>query len=79
VSRGPQAHQQLGAARSVSEQGRRLLLPDEVRRLPREAELLFVKGDAPLLVERLSYLQDREFVGRAEPNPLYDPVAQAAG
>ena len=65
-----------GAARTRSEKGRRLLLPDEVRRLPREAELLFVKGTAPLLVERLSYLRDREFAGRADPNPLYDPVAQ---
>ena len=33
-------------------------------------------GGAPLLVERLSYLRDREFAGRADPNPLYDPVAQ---
>jgi len=42
-------------------------------------ELLFVKGGAPLLVERLSYLSDREFACRADPNPLYDPVAEAAG
>ena len=79
VSRGSHAQRQLGAGRTWSEQGRRLLLPDEVRRLPREAELLFVKGGAPLLVERLSYLCDREFAGRADPNPLYDSVAQAAG
>ncbi len=79
VSRGPHGHRQLGAGRTRSEQGRPLLLPDEVRRLPREAELLFVKGGAPLLVKRLSYLCDREFAGRADPNPLYDPVAQAAG
>jgi type IV secretion system protein VirD4 len=79
VSRGPHAQRQLGAGRTQSEQGRRLLLPDEVRRLPREAELLFVKGGAPLVVERLSYLGDREFAGRADPNPLYDPVAEAAG
>ena len=79
VSHGPNAQQQLGAGRTRSEQGRRLLLPDEVRRLPREAELLFVKGDAPLLVERLNYLHDREFAGRADPNPLYEAVAEAAG
>ncbi len=79
VSRGPHAQRQLGAGRTRSEQGRRLLLPDEVRRLPRETELLFAKGGAPLLVERISYLRDREFAGRADPNPLYDPVAAAAG
>jgi type IV secretion system protein VirD4 len=79
VSRGPHAQRQLGTGRTRSEQGRRLLLPDEVRRLPGGAELLFVKGGAPLLVERLSYLSDREFASRADPNPLYDPVAEAAG
>jgi type IV secretion system protein VirD4 len=79
VSRGPHGQRQLGTGRTQSEQGRRLLLPDEVRRLPREAELLFVKGDPPLLVERLNYLHDREFQGRADPNPLYESVAEAAG
>ena len=79
VSRGPHAQRQLGSGRTRSEQGRRLLLPDEVRRLPREEELLFVKGSAPLLARRLSYLRDREFAGRADPNPLYDPVAQGVG
>jgi hypothetical protein len=49
-----------------------------VRRLPREAELLFVKGDPPLL-EHLNYLLDREFNGRTDPNPLYEDVAELAG
>src|SRR2546426_1589286 len=56
VSGGPRGQRQRGAGRTRSEQGRRLLLPDEVRRLPREGELLFVKGDAPLLARRLSDL-----------------------
>lgn len=79
VSRGPHAQSQLVAGRTRSEQGRPLLLPDEVRRLPREAELLFAKGGAPLLVERLTYLEDREFAGRADSNPLFDPMAEAVG
>jgi len=77
VSRGLHAQRQLGAGRAWSEQGRRLLLPDEVRRLPRTAEVLFVKGGAPLLVERLNYLRDPEFAERADPNPLYAVVAAA--
>jgi type IV secretion system protein VirD4 len=77
VSRGPHAQHQTGTGRTQSEQGRRLLLPDEVRRLPREAELLFVKGDPPRLVQRLNYLHDREFAGRADPNPLYEAVTGA--
>ena len=79
VSRGSHAQRQLGAGRTRSEQGRRLLLADEVRRLPREAELLFVKGDPPLFVERLNYLHDREFGGRADPNPLYEAVTEGVG
>jgi type IV secretion system protein VirD4 len=77
VSRGRHAQRQLGAAISVSDKGRRLLLADEVRRLPSEAQLLFLKGSAPLLVDRVSYLRDREFIGRSDPNPLYDPVARS--
>jgi hypothetical protein len=42
-----------------------------VRRLPREQELLFVNGGAPLVVERLNYLRDPEFAGRAAQNPFY--------
>jgi type IV secretory pathway TraG/TraD family ATPase VirD4 len=61
----------------MSEKGRRLLLADEVRRLPSEAQLVFLKGSAPLLVDRVSYLRDREFIGRWDPNPLYDPVARS--
>ncbi len=78
-SRGPHGEGRRGASRNRSERGRRLLLPDEILRLPREAELLFVKGEAPLLLHRLNYLRDREFRSRANPNPLYDRVAKAAG
>jgi len=75
MSRGPNAQRQLGSGRAWSEQGRRLLLPDEVWRLPRESALVFVKGDAPLCVERVNYLCDPEFVGRGDPNPLYRVLA----
>src|SRR5438445_5161271 len=77
MSRGPHAQRQLGSGRAWSEQGRRLLLPDEVRRLPRESALVFVKGGAPLCVERENYLRAPEFVGRADPNPLYRVLAAA--
>jgi type IV secretion system protein VirD4 len=77
TSRGPHAQRQLGSGRAWSEQGRRLLLPDEVRRLPRESALVFVKGGAPLCVERVNYLRDPEFAGRADPNPLYQVLATA--
>jgi type IV secretion system protein VirD4 len=78
VSHGSHWQRQQGSAFTTAEKGRRLLLPDEVRRLPREAQLLFVKGSAPLLVERLDYLRDPEFADRADSNPLYDGVGVSA-
>ncbi len=75
ISRGRNPHRQIGASVSIAESGRRLLMADEVRRLPVEWELLFVKGSEPLLVERLNYLEDAECIGRADANPLYAPVA----
>lgn len=74
VSRGKHANWQRGTAVTISEQGRRLLTPDEVRRLPRDLELLFPRGRAPLLVRRLDYLHDPEFKGQADANPLYNPI-----
>jgi type IV secretion system protein VirD4 len=58
----------------VSEVARPLLLPDEVRRLAPERELLFVKGERPVLAERLDYRRDREFAGRFRENPLHQAV-----
>ena len=71
VSRGRQAQRQEGTGVTVADRGRRLLFPDEVRRLPRQAQLVFVKGSAPLLTIRAQYLDDATYASRADPNPLY--------
>jgi hypothetical protein len=39
---------------------------------------LFVKGGAPLVVERVNYLRDPEFQGRAAPNPWYAAPAASS-
>lgn len=62
---------------SVSEKGRRLVMPDEVMRLPTSKQLLFVKGSAPLLVNKINYLTDPDFrhsgnVAMFGSNPMYD-------
>jgi len=49
VSRGRHWQRQHGTAWSKAETGRRLLFPDEVRRLSPDRQLLFVKGTEPLL------------------------------
>lgn len=74
VSRGRNAHRQQGAGWSTAEAGRRLLFADEIRRLPRDRQLLFIKGTAPLLTERVNYLADAKFAQRAAANPLYAPI-----
>jgi type IV secretion system protein VirD4 len=71
VSQGRHGQHQLGASRTRGETGRRLRFADEVRQLPRDGALLFVKGEAPLVVQRLNYLRDKAFEGRADQNPLY--------
>jgi len=76
VSRGRNAHRQQGAGWSTAEAGRRLLFPDEVRRLPRDQQVLFVKGMPPLLTRRVNYLADAPFMARAQANPLYAPVSK---
>ena len=55
----------------MSEKGRRLLTPDEVRRLPRSSQLLFVRGAAPVLAQRLDYLADKQYACMADPNPMH--------
>lgn len=77
VSRGRHPQSQSGMALSTVEKARRLLLPDEVRRLARDKQLLFVKGEAPLLADRANYLRDACFAGRADANPLYASISPA--
>ena len=54
---------------SFSEKERNLLSPDEVRRLNREAMLMFVQGIPPILAERISYFKDPMFNSKFDPNP----------
>jgi type IV secretion system protein VirD4 len=70
-SRGKHASRSQGASQSFAERGRRLLTPDEVRRLPREEQLLFVKGTRPIRARKVNYLTDPEFTGRRG-RPLFD-------
>ena len=56
-------------SRNTSEISRNLLNPDEVRRLNRNAMLMFVQGIPPILAERIAYYQDDMFNNRFDPNP----------
>lgn len=60
-SRGKHASHSQGAGQSFAERGRKLLTPDEVRRLPGAEQLLFVKGERPIRAAKINYLVDAEF------------------
>ncbi|MGH7576779.1 MAG: type IV secretory system conjugative DNA transfer family protein [Longimicrobiales bacterium] len=75
VSRGKMYSRQRGSGQAVSEKGRRLLTPDEVRRLDRDLQLVFVRGCDPLLARRVNYLDDPAFRGQFDANPQYERVA----
>jgi type IV secretion system protein VirD4 len=51
--------------------GAKLYLPDEVRRMPPEEQLLFVKGNDPVRARKLRYFEDEEFAGLYYLNPLH--------
>lgn len=77
VTSGRNTSRQESSARTVAEKGRRLLLPDEVRRMDRSVELLFVRGRRPVMAGRLDYLADPEYVGMGDPNPMHCMLRRA--
>lgn len=54
---------------SVSEQPRRLLLPQEVKELGSDRMILFYEGLRPVLAQRITYYRDRIFAPRELPPP----------
>ena len=56
-------------SKSSSAKERSLLNPDEVRRLSRNAVLMFVQGIPPIIAERITYFNDVVFSGKFDKNP----------
>ena len=56
--------------RSVSTQisARNLMNPDEIMRMRPTDQLLMLQGQPPLLVEKIRYYDQSEFVGLADPS-----------
>lgn len=54
---------------SISEQPRRLLLPQEVKELGAQRMILFQEGLRPVLARRICYFRDRHFARRERPPP----------
>ncbi len=67
VSHGRGGSSQESASASVSEHGRRLLFPDEARRLARDEVVVFPRGAAPIRARRLDYRTDRDLASLIQP------------
>lgn len=50
---------------------RNLLNPDEVMRLPKSSVIALLQGEAPALLNRLTYYEDKEYQGLFDPNPFH--------
>lgn len=74
VTRGRSGGSQHGGGETYSERGRRLLTPDEVRRMGRGEQLLFLRYRSPYRVRLLDYRVAPELAGRASTNPMYADV-----
>ena len=55
--------------------GRPLLTSDEIMRLGSARAIVMISGEPPFLLDRLDYLTDPAFAGRADPNPMHFPAA----
>lgn len=50
---------------------RNLLDPDEVMRLPTSRIIAFVQGEAPAMLDRITYYQDKDYEGKFDKNPFH--------
>lgn len=70
-SRGKHGSSQEGRGVTRAERGRRLLLPDEVRRLDTTKQLLFCNASDPILASKIKYYNHPLYAGQFDPNPLH--------
>lgn len=61
----------LQSGSSFSETRRSLLTPDEVRRLDSKVLIAFLRGEDPILLQRLNYLKDANYKGCYQSNFLH--------
>lgn len=60
---------------STSNMARKLMTPDEVRRMPQDRELVFVAGFRAIYGYKLRYYEEPWFMQRIKPPPLFSDTA----
>lgn len=63
-------------SKSMSEQRRALLLPQELMQYPADQLLLLRGGMPPIRADKIRYFADNHFTGRLAPAPTVAPIAQ---
>jgi type IV secretion system protein VirD4 len=58
-----------GPSESVSEQRRPLLLPQELKELGRDKEIIVLENTKPILADKIFYWRDPDFIARLTPAP----------
>lgn len=64
-----------GTSDNLSQTGRSLLKPDEVRRLSKTHQIIIVQGENPIFGEKITYYKDDFFKGRYDRNPMHQTTA----
>ena len=60
---------------STSNMARKLMTPDEVRRMPDDRELVFVAGFRPVYGKKIRYYEEQYFMDRVMDPPLFSDTA----
>jgi len=61
---------------SVSETGRALLMPNEIKKLGDRVILAFLRGESPMMCQRIDYRERSEWEGSYDQNPLHENRGQ---
>jgi type IV secretion system protein VirD4 len=75
ISRGSGSHQ---VSINTTEERRALFLPQEIKELPADDELIFYEGCKPIRARKNWYFKDRNFIQRARLPPAVIRLAPAA-
>lgn len=61
---------------SLSETGRALLMPNEIKKLGDRVVLAFLRGESPMMCQRIDYRERSEWQGSYDRNPLHENRAE---
>jgi len=70
---GPKGLAARATSETVSEHRRALMLPQELKALPKSKAILLLAGAPPIVAEKIVYYKDKAFLERVLPAPILEP------